>query len=148
MNFNKFHNVKVTHNGQTFHSKAELDYYLRLVELVDRGYIKKLYTQVTFQLPNIHYNAKKEFVEKPRNLRYITDFVLLDHRNRWHIIDTKGHFEKASQVKIAYTSYMYGVFIRILSTSGAGKGDTSFITELSIPEHLYNKKLPPGLVND
>jgi hypothetical protein len=143
---NKFHNVKVWHDGIKFDSKKERDYSIILDELVEQGYIKDIYRQVTFPLPNCHYNAKKEYIQKPRNLKYRTDFVVKDWKNRFHIIDTKGHFEKASQIKIAYVEYVYGVFVRLVSVSRGEMLDTSFITDEDLDETLYNKKLPKEIL--
>lgn len=112
-----------------FDSKAEYLYYEMLLELQQQGHIKHIERQTRYNLPNASSASD-------RGGYYKADFVVIDSKDREHVIDVKGFFEDASRIKIAFTEYMYGIEVKIVKCKEAKENkkwkysvfDTSFIT--------------------
>lgn len=92
--YNKFSNEKLEFMGEKFDSKAELRYYLVLMDMVKKGEITDLQRQVVFELQPSFKNSKGKTV---RAIKYIADFVYKDKEGKRHIVDVKG--SKATMTK-------------------------------------------------
>jgi len=80
----KYRNTVVMHQGETFHSKRELAYWLGLKAREHNGEISHLQRQVLFPIWGVTPTHEQVFV-----CHYVADFVYEDHGVR-HVVDAKG----------------------------------------------------------
>lgn len=104
----KYHNEKITYQGETFDSKKEFEYYLLLKDREKRGEIKELKRQVTFEIqPGFIMPDGK----KIRPITYLADFVYTDAKTlERKVIDVKGFRTEVYNLKKKLLAYQ-GVFI-------------------------------------
>lgn len=108
MGFVKYHNAKVTINGETFDSKKEAARWQELLLLQRAGKISHLNRQVTYELiPSQYIDGK--CVE--RAVKYVADFVYKENGNLV-VEDTKGMKTPEYVVKRKLLLYTYGIRIR------------------------------------
>lgn len=85
----KYHNKKITYNGEIFDSKKEYKRYIELSTLQKAGKIRNLERQVKFTLIPAQRDEKKKLLE--RECSYYADFVYKDTQTDETIVeDTKG----------------------------------------------------------
>ncbi|MEE0266259.1 MAG: DUF1064 domain-containing protein, partial [Acutalibacteraceae bacterium] len=85
----KYHNKKITHNGEIFDSKKEYKRYTELLALQKAGKIIGLERQVKFLLIPAQRDMDKKLLE--RECSYYADFVYKDTKTGDTIVeDTKG----------------------------------------------------------
>lgn len=83
---NKYGNEKRQFNGITFDSVAEMNRYIVLFDMEQKGEITNLRMQVPFELlPGFTINGHKQ-----RAIKYVADFVYLDPEGIQHVEDVKG----------------------------------------------------------
>jgi Protein of unknown function (DUF1064) len=99
----KYKNIKITHDGITFDSKAEFSRYNTLKTLEKAGLIKNLTLQPKFDftLPNI---KKKLFT-------YIADFSYQNELGQTIIEDVKGVKTPVYRLKKKLIEALYGIEI-------------------------------------
>lgn len=98
----KYGNSVVKHEGETFHSKGELNRYLKLRMLEKSGYIQDLQKQVTFELqPSFKLNGKTI-----RALKYVVDFTYIEN-GKLICEDFKGFNAIHSKIKQKLFQYKY-----------------------------------------
>ena len=108
MGFVKYHNRKVTINGEIFDSKKEAARWQELLLLQRAGKISHLNRQVTYELiPSQYIDGK--CVE--RSVKYVADFVYKENGNLI-VEDTKGMKTPEYVVKRKLLLYTYGIRIR------------------------------------
>lgn len=108
MTWRKYHNKKVTINGETFDSKKEAARWQELLLLQRAGKISHLNRQVTYELiPSQYIDGK--CVE--RSVKYVADFVYKEKGNLV-VEDTKGMKTPEYVVKRKLLLYTYGIRIR------------------------------------
>jgi hypothetical protein len=81
----KYRNQPVEWDGQTFHSKRELAYWLGLEARQRNGEISQLQRQVEFPIWGCSPDGGKQYV-----CSYLADMVYEEHGVR-HVIDVKGY---------------------------------------------------------
>ena len=105
----KYHNKKITRDGETFDSIKE---YRRFVELSlseRAGAIKDLKRQVKFELiPSQRIDGK--VVERP--VSYVADFVYETKEGRVVVEDTKGMKTKDYIIKRKLMLWLHGIRIQ------------------------------------
>ena len=80
----KYRNQVVEYEGQRFHSKRELAYWLGLQARQQNGEITNLRRQEAFGIWGVRPDGSKEYV-----CEYVADFVY-DERGVRHVVDAKG----------------------------------------------------------
>lgn len=104
----KYHNKKVTINGETFDSKKEAARWQELLLLQRAGKISHLNRQVTYELiPSQHIDGK--CVE--RAVKYVADFVYKENGNLV-VEDTKGLKTPDYIIKRKLMLSVYGIRIK------------------------------------
>lgn len=104
----KYHNEKITYQGETFDSKKEFEYYLLLKDREKRGEIIDLQRQVPLEIqPGFIMPDGK----KIRPITYLADFVYTDAKTlERKVIDVKGFRTEIYNLKKKLLAYQ-GVFI-------------------------------------
>lgn len=104
----KYHNEKITYQGETFDSKKEFEYYLLLKDREKRGEIIDLQRQVPIEIqPGFIMPDGK----KIRPITYLADFVYTDAKTlERKVIDVKGFRTEVYNLKKKLLAYQ-GVFI-------------------------------------
>ena len=105
----KYHNRKVTINGETFDSKKEANRWAELKLLQRAGKITDLNRQVRFELVPSQYDDKKHLLERP--VAYVADFVYKED-GKLVVEDTKGMKTDAYIIKRKLMLERYKVRIR------------------------------------
>ena len=105
---NKYKNKKVEYRGIKFDSKKEMAYYIKLELLEQKGIIKDLELQKSFELqPSFKINGKTY-----RKITYKADFSYISvEDNKIHIVDTKGFRTDVYKLKRKMFAYEYGIEI-------------------------------------
>jgi len=80
----KYRNHVVEFQGETFHSKRELRYWLGLQARAKAGEIQHLARQISFPIHGVSPDGGKRYV-----CEYIADFVYWEQGVR-HVVDAKG----------------------------------------------------------
>lgn len=89
-NRTKYHNRKITHDGDTFDSVREYRRYCELSLLEKAGVITNLERQVKFELiPAQKDRATGRVIE--RACSYVADYVYYDQNGKRHVEDVKGY---------------------------------------------------------
>lgn len=105
----KYHNRKITRDGQTFDSVKEYRRFVELSLLERAGAIKDLKRQVKFELiPSQKVDGK--VVERPCG--YVADFVYEDEKGRVVVEDTKGMKTKDYIIKRKLMLWVHGIRIQ------------------------------------
>lgn len=105
----KYHNRKITRDGQTFDSVKEYRRFCELSLLVKAGKVTDLKRQVKFELiPSQRIDGK--VVERP--VTYIADFVYENEKGRVVVEDTKGMKTKDYILKRKMMLYFHGIRIQ------------------------------------
>lgn len=108
MGFVKYHNTKVTINGETFDSKKEAARWQELLLLQRAGKISHLNRQVTYELiPSQYIDGK--CVE--RAVKYVADFVYKEN-GQLVVEDTKGMKTPEYVIKRKMLLFTYGIRIK------------------------------------
>lgn len=108
MEWMKYHNKKVTVNGETFDSKKEAARWKELLLLQRTGKISHLNRQVTYELiPSQYIDGK--CVE--RSVKYVADFVYKEN-GRLIVEDTKGMKTPEYVIKRKMLLFTYGIRIK------------------------------------
>jgi hypothetical protein len=104
----KYKNKKCIYNGIKFDSKKEMAYYIKLKMLEEKGKIKKLELQKTYELqPSFKVNDKTY-----RKITYKADFsYITTEDDKLHIVDTKGFRTEVYKLKRKMFAYKYGIEI-------------------------------------
>ena len=104
----KYKNKKCIYNGIKFDSKKEMAYYIKLKMLEEKGKIKKLELQKTYELqPYFKVNGKTY-----RKITYKADFsYITTEDDKSHIVDTKGFRTEVYKLKRKMFAYKYGIEI-------------------------------------
>lgn len=104
----KYKNKKCIYNGIKFDSKKEMAYYIKLKMLEEKGKIKKLELQKTYELqPSFKVNGKTY-----RRITYKADFsYITTEDDKLHIVDTKGFRTEVYKLKRKMFAYKYGIEI-------------------------------------
>lgn len=104
----KYKNKKVVYNGIKFDSKKEMAYYIKLKMLEEKGKIKELELQKTYELqPSFKVNGKTY-----RKITYKADFSYVSTEDdKLHIVDTKGFRTEVYKLKRKMFAYKYGIEI-------------------------------------
>lgn len=104
----KYKNKKCIYNGIKFDSKKEMAYYIKLKMLEEKGKIKKLELQKTYELqPSFKVNGKTY-----RKITYKADFSYVSTEDdKLHIVDTKGFRTEVYKLKRKMFAYKYGIEI-------------------------------------
>lgn len=108
MTWRKYHNRKVTINGETFDSKKEAARWQELLLLQRAGKISHLNRQVTYTLIPSQYIEGK-CVE--RAVKYVADFVYKENGNLV-VEDTKGLKTPEYVIKRKLMLQVYGIRIK------------------------------------
>lgn len=105
---NKYKNKKVIYDGIKFDSKREMAYYIKLKMLEEKGKIKDLELQKTYELqPSFKVNGKTY-----RKIIYKCDFSYITiEDDKLHIVDTKGFRTEVYKLKRKMFAYKYGIEI-------------------------------------
>lgn len=105
---NKYKNKSVEYHGIKFDSKKEMAYYIKLELLEQKGIIKDLELQKSFELqPSFKLNGKTY-----KKITYRADFsYVLVQDNKIHIVDTKGFRTEVYKLKKKMFAYKYGIEI-------------------------------------
>ena len=105
---NKYKNKKVIYDGIKFDSNREMAYYIKLKMLEEKGIIKDLELQKSFELqPSFKINGKTY-----RKITYKADFSYISvEDNKIHIVDTKGFRTDVYKLKRKMFAYKYGIEI-------------------------------------
>ncbi len=111
----KYHNVKITIDGQAFDSKREADRWIVLKVLEKTGAIRNLQRQVSFPLYAAVLNTSV-----PANAQiaiYIADFVYDEYiagHDRWEQVveDAKGMKTQMYRLKQKWLFFQQGITIR------------------------------------
>ena len=104
----KYHNKKTTHDGYTFDSIKEKNYYIKLKLLEKAGKIKELELQKEFELqPSFKLNKKTS-----RRITYKADFTFKTiEDDKLHVIDVKGYRTDVYMLKKKLFEYKYQIEI-------------------------------------
>lgn len=105
---NKYKNKSVEYHGIKFDSKKEMAYYIKLELLEQKGIIKDLELQKSFELqPSFKLNGKTY-----KKITYRADFSYVSVQdNKIHIVDTKGFRTEVYKLKKKMFAYKYGIEI-------------------------------------
>ena len=103
----KYHNKKVTFQGETFDSIKERDYYIYLLGLKKKGAISDLQRQVTIEIQKAFSMPDGERI---RAITYKADFVYKDAFGGLHIVDTKGFRTEVYKLKKKLLAFR-GIYI-------------------------------------
>lgn len=105
---NKYKNKKVIYDGIKFDSNREMAYYIKLKMLEQKGIIKDLELQKSFELqPSFKLNGKTY-----KKITYRADFSYVSVQdNKIHIVDTKGFRTQVYKLKRKMFAYKYGIEI-------------------------------------
>lgn len=105
---NKYKNKSVEYHGIKFDSKKEMAYYIKLELLEQKGIIKDLELQKSFELqPSFKINGKTY-----RKITYKADFSYISvEDNKLHVIDVKGFKIEVYKLKKKMFAYKYGIEI-------------------------------------
>ena len=105
---NKYKNKKVIYDGIKFDSNREMAYYIKLKMLEQKGIIKDLELQKSFELqPSFKLNGKTY-----KKITYRADFSYVSVQdNKIHIVDTKGFRTEVYKLKRKMFAYKYGIEI-------------------------------------
>ena len=105
---NKYKNKSVEYHGIKFDSKKEMAYYIKLELLEQKGIIKDLELQKSFELqPSFKLNGKIY-----KKITYRADFSYVSVQdNKIHIVDTKGFRTQVYKLKRKMFAYKYGIEI-------------------------------------
>ena len=105
---NKYKNKSVEYHGIKFDSKKEMAYYIKLELLEQKGIIKDLELQKSFELqPSFKLNGKTY-----KKITYRADFSYVSVQdNKIHIVDTKGFRTEIYKLKKKMFAYKYGIEI-------------------------------------
>ena len=105
---NKYKNKSVEYHGIKFDSKKEMAYYIKLELLEQKGIIKDLELQKSFELqPSFKINGKTY-----RKITYKADFSYISvEDNKLHVIDVKGFKTEVYKLKKKMFAYKYGIEI-------------------------------------
>lgn len=105
---NKYKNKKVIYDGIKFDSKREMAFYVKLKLLEEKGKIKELELQKTYELqPSFKVNSKTY-----RKITYKADFSYVSTEDdKLHIVDTKGFRTEVYKLKRKMFAYKYGIEI-------------------------------------
>ena len=105
---NKYKNKSVEYHGIKFDSKKEMAYYIKLELLEQKGIIKDLELQKSFELqPSFKLNGKTY-----KKITYKADFSYVSvEDNKIHIVDTKGFRTDVYKLKRKLFAYKYGIEI-------------------------------------
>ncbi|MGC2139258.1 MAG: DUF1064 domain-containing protein [Candidatus Sulfotelmatobacter sp.] len=99
----KFGNVQTAARGKVFASKREAVRYGELSALASAGVIKRLETQVKWEL--VPRQGKE------RAVNYVSDFQYFDAEDRLHVEDTKGYKTREYVIKRKLMRWVHGVVI-------------------------------------
>lgn len=120
----KYHNKKITYNGEQFDSKKEFRRYCELVLLQKANEITNLQRQVVFELVPAQYEyyeectkngkikQKQRLIERP--IKYIADFVYIENNGNMVVEDTKGYKSKEYIIKRKLMMYVHNIKIKEL----------------------------------
>jgi len=105
---NKYKNKKVMYDGIKFDSNCEMAYYIKLKLLEEKGIIKDLELQKSYELqPSFKVNGKTY-----QKITYRADFSYVSvEDNKLHIVDTKGFRTEVYKLKKKMFAYKYGIEI-------------------------------------
>jgi hypothetical protein len=107
----KYHNKKITHNGEIFDSKKEYKRYTELLTLQKAGVINSLERQVKFLLIPAQRDKDKKLLE--RECSYYADFVYKDTQTGDTIVeDTKGVRTAEYIIKRKLMLFVLGIRIK------------------------------------
>lgn len=105
---NKYKNKKCIYKGIKFDSKKEMAYYIKLKLLEEKGKIKDLELQKTYELqPSFKLNGRTY-----RKITYKADFSYVTTADdKLYIVDTKGFRTEVYKLKRKMLAYKYGIEI-------------------------------------
>lgn len=107
----KYNARKVTHDGVTFASRDEGDYYLHLKGLQEKGAIKGFELQPTFELlPKFRKNGKLW-----RAMNYKADFKVFHNNGAVEVIDVKGYETTDFKLKQKLFEYKYPESLKVIA---------------------------------
>lgn len=105
----KYHNKKITRDGEDFDSIKEYRRFCELALLEKAGQVKDLKRQVKFELiPSQRIDGK--VVERPCS--YVADFVYENEKGRVVVEDTKGMKTKDYIIKRKLMLWVHGIRIQ------------------------------------
>ena len=105
----KYHNRKITRDGEDFDSIKEYRRFCELSLLAKAGKVTDLKRQVKFELiPSQRIDGK--VVERPCS--YVADFVYENEKGRVVVEDTKGVRTDAYKIKRKLMLHKYGITIK------------------------------------
>ena len=108
-----YQNIKLEYNGMSFDSKKELERYLELKKMEDKGFISDLRRNVPYEL--IPAKEATDNMRSEKKATYIADFVYKDSKGRKVIEDVKSYFTKkdpAYVLKRKLMRHVYGICIK------------------------------------
>lgn len=111
----KYGNKRVTHDGMTFDSKAEVRWWEQLKLRQMAGEISDLKRQVPFLLVinSVPVKIRSDGYPKGRVCRYTADFTYTEGGVR-RILDVKGADDPASRLRRAVVEAIYGVVVEVV----------------------------------
>ena len=92
----KYRNHVVEFEGETFHSKRELRYWLGLRARAKAGEIQQLERQVSFPIYGVTPDGGRQYV-----CEYLADFVFFEQGVR-HVVDAKGVRTSTYRLKVKF----------------------------------------------
>lgn len=96
----KFNAKKVNDNGQTFASKLEYQYYLFLLQEIQRGVVVFFLRQTPFHLPG--------------GVKYIADYLVFYADGTCRVVDVKGVETDTFKMKKKLVESLYPIEIDII----------------------------------
>lgn len=108
----KYHNRKVTVNGEVFDSVKEANRFRELLLLLRAGEITELQRQVTFNLvpPQKGLDGNGQ-TRSERSIKYVADFTYKDRNGNTVVEDTKGVRTKEYVIKRKLMLFVRGICI-------------------------------------
>ena len=103
MKNSKYGAKKVFYEGIRFDSKAEKDYYLHLLKLKEKGYIKEIILQPKYLIQEKFKKGKKNY----REINYIADFEVTFDNGIKIVVDVKGLATETAKLKRKLFDYKY-----------------------------------------
>lgn len=101
---NKYGNKKVEADGYKFDSRLEYRYYLHLMALVQKGFIKRFEMQVPFTIFDAYTTSGGRKVPA---IVYKADFVVHYPNGKIEVVDTKGVETADFKIKKKLFDYRY-----------------------------------------
>lgn len=97
---NKLGNTPEVYRGVRFQSKAEAEYYRRLIQ-------EKICNEITWFIRQTPFHL-------PGNVKYLADFLVVNTDGSIRVVDVKGHDTDMSRLKRKQVQELYGIKVHVL----------------------------------